>query len=250
MLSEATAYWRALPAQDRDAFRFVHVSTDEVYGSLPPTGLFTEDSAYDPRSPYAASKAASDHFASAWHHTYGLPVVTTNSSNNYGPFQFPEKLIPLVIQRALTRQPIPVYGNGEQVRDWLFVNDHADALAAVFERGAPGRTYNIGAHSERRNIDVVRTICDIVDELSPASGEPSRRTLISHVADRPGHDVRYAIDASRTQRELGWRAAVDFETGLRTTVAWYMANTDWLDHIRSGAYRGERLGLASAALAP
>lgn len=248
LLSAATAYWRTLPADAAGAFRFVHVSTDEVYGSLPPTGLFAETNAYDPRSPYAASKAASDHFASAWFHTYGLPVITTNSSNNYGPFQFPEKLIPLVIQRALAEASLPVYGDGEQVRDWIFVNDHADALTTVFARGVPGQKYNVGAHSERRNIDVVRAICDLLDELAPSPLCVSRRALISHVADRPGHDVRYAIDASRIERELGWRASVSFERGLRSTVAWYLANGAWLERIRTGAYRGERLGLASAAL--
>lgn len=246
LLSEATAYWRSLPIGEKEAFRFLHVSTDEVYGSLPGTGRFSEESPYDPRSPYAASKAASDHLGSAWFHTYGLPVIITNSSNNYGPFQFPEKLIPLVIQRALTGQPIPVYGNGQQVRDWLFVNDHADALIAALERGVPGRTYNVGANSERRNIDVVCAICDILDELAPDASMKSRRTLISHVEDRPGHDVRYALDASRIERELGWRASVDFDTGLRKTVAWYLDNTVWLERVLAGTYRGERLGLPSA----
>ena len=245
LLAESLAYWRIQSASRRDAFRFVHVSTDEVYGSLPETGLFTEQTAYDPRSPYAASKAASDHLASAWFHTYGFPALTTNSSNNYGPFQFPEKLIPLVAQRALAGQSIPVYGTGANVRDWLYVDDHAEALATAFQRGVPGRSYNVGAHSERKNIDVVRSICAILDELSPDASIGDRASLITYVTDRPGHDRRYAIDASRIADELGWRASVDFESGLRRTLEWYLANGDWLERIKARTYAGERLGLAT-----
>lgn len=245
LLAESLAFWRTRSASQREAFRFVHVSTDEVYGSLPDVGQFTEASPYDPRSPYAASKAASDHLASAWYHTYGLPVVTTNSSNNYGPFQFPEKLIPLVAQRALAGQTIPVYGTGANVRDWLFVDDHADALATTFSRGVPGRSYNVGAHNERQNIDVVRRICALLDELSPDPAIGDRSSLITYVTDRPGHDQRYAIDASRIADELGWRASVDFESGLRRTLEWYLANGDWLERIRARTYAGERLGLAA-----
>ena len=245
LLAESLAFWRTLSTSRRDAFRFVHVSTDEVYGSLPETGLFTERTAYDPRSPYAASKAASDHLASAWYHTYGFPALTTNSSNNYGPFQFPEKLIPLVAQRALAGQSIPVYGTGANVRDWLFVDDHAEALATAFQRGVPGRSYNVGAHSERKNIDVVRSICAILDELSPDASIGDRASLITFVTDRPGHDQRYAIDASRIADELGWRASVDFESGLRRTLEWYLANGDWLERIKARSYAGERLGLAT-----
>ena len=244
LLAEALGYWRALSEEVRRKFRFVHVSTDEVYGSLGETGLFTESSAYDPRSPYAASKAASDHLASAWFHTYGFPVVITNSSNNYGPFQFPEKLIPLVTQRALAGQSIPVYGRGANVRDWLFVEDHAEALIAAFLHGVPGRSYNVGAQNEQRNIDVVRKICALIDELSPNATIGDRASLITYVTDRPGHDARYAIDASRITTELGWRPSVDFDEGLRRTVAWYLANTDWLERIRARSYGGERLGLA------
>jgi dTDP-glucose 4,6-dehydratase len=246
LLSESLAYWRTLSANERDAFRFVHVSTDEVYGSLPEVGLFTEDSPYDPRSPYAASKAASDHMASAWYHTYGLPVVITNSSNNYGPFQFPEKLIPLVTQRALAGQTLPVYGTGANVRDWLFVDDHAEALTIAFERGVAGRSYNVGSQSERRNIDVVRSICALLDELSPDASIGDRTGLITYVTDRPGHDQRYAIDASRIADELGWRASVDFESGLRRTIEWYITHGDWLERIKSGSYAGGRLGLTAA----
>ncbi|CAN5350070.1 dTDP-glucose 4,6-dehydratase [soil metagenome] len=247
LLSEALGYWRRLPEQARRAFRFVHVSTDEVFGSLGETGTFTETSAYDPRSPYAASKASSDHMARAWFHTYGLPVIVTNSSNNYGPFQFPEKLIPLVTQRALLWQSIPVYGTGSNVRDWLFVDDHAVALLAAFLHGVPGRAYNVGAQNEQRNIDVVRRICDLVDAMAPNAAVGARTSLITYVTDRPGHDARYAIDASRITAELGWRPAVKFEDGLRQTVAWYLDHADWLERIRSRAYTGERLGLAVGA---
>jgi dTDP-glucose 4,6-dehydratase len=249
LLQEALRYWRSVGEHDRDAakrFRFVHVSTDEVFGSLGATGLFTEETPYRPNSPYSASKAASDHLARAWFHTYKLPVVTTNCSNNYGPYQFPEKLIPLMIQNALTGKPLPVYGKGENVRDWLFVDDHAAALITAFERGRPGETYNIGGESERRNIDVVQAICALVDELAPASPIGPRSSLITYVADRPGHDLRYAIDTSKVKRELGWRPSETFESGLRKTVEWYLANQTWCERVQSGAYRGERLGLGVA----
>ena len=246
MLSCALAYWRTLGRPARDAFRFVNVSTDEVYGTLGRDGLFSEDSPYDPRSPYSASKAGADHLVNAWHHTYDFPAITTNSSNNYGPYQFPEKLIPLVIDRALKGRPVPVYGDGLQVRDWLYVDDHASALLTVLHRGSPGRTYNVGAHNERRNIDVVRAICDIVDEIAPDAAIGPRRSLITHVTDRPGHDVRYAIDASRIDAELGWRASTPFEQGLRQTVQWYIDNGPWVQRIHEGTYRGERLGLGDA----
>lgn len=243
LLSSALAFWRSRSQSERDAFRFVNVSTDEVYGTLGDKGLFAEDSRYSPRSPYSASKAGADHLANAWYHTYDFPAITTNSSNNYGPYQFPEKLIPLVIARALVGQPIPVYGAGTQVRDWLYVDDHASALLAVLLHGAAGRTYNVGAHNERTNLDVVRTICDIVDELVPEAAIGPRRTLIAHVIDRPGHDVRYAIDASRIDAELHWRASTPFEHGLRHTVQWYIDNAGWVQRIHAGTYRGERLGL-------
>ncbi len=244
MLSETLAYWRALRGAASDAFRFVHVSTDEVYGSIADGHTSDEQSAYAPRSPYAASKAASDHLVHAWHHTYGLPAITTHSSNNYGPYQYPEKLIPLAVQRARMGKPIPVYGNGEQVRDWLFVDDHADALMAVLERGAPGRAYNIGGGSPRRNIDVVRELCLLFDEIVDPRVGP-RASLITHVADRPGHDLRYALDTSRIERELQWRPTTDFATGLRRTVEWYLANAAWVEHILAGRYAGERLGLGA-----
>jgi dTDP-glucose 4,6-dehydratase len=243
LLREAHRYWRALDSTRAARFRFVHVSTDEVYGALGPDGRFTEDSPYDPRSPYSASKAASDHLVRAWHHTYGLPTIVTNCSNNYGPYQFPEKLIPLAIQNALRGVPIPVYGRGENVRDWLYVDDHVDALLTVLDRGTPGETYNVGGDSERRNIDVVTRICDVLDELSPDASIGPRRRLIALVADRPGHDFRYAIDATKIRRELGWKPAETFESGLRKTVEWYLANQLWCEHVLSGTYRGERLGL-------
>jgi dTDP-glucose 4,6-dehydratase len=247
LLSETLGYWRSLREPARQAFRFVHVSTDEVYGSLGETGKFTESSAYDPRSPYAASKAASDHMARAWFHTYGLPVVITNSSNNYGPFQFPEKLIPLVTRRALLGQSIPVYGTGSNVRDWLFVEDHAEALLAAFLHGLPGRSYNVGGQNEQRNIDVVRMICELLDELAPSAAIGARTSLIEHVTDRPGHDARYAIDASRITAELDWRPSVKFQEGLRQTVTWYLDHTEWLERIHARTYAGERLGLAAGA---
>ena len=227
MLAEARAYWQTLDGERKAAFRFHHISTDEVYGSLGDTGLFTEETPYDPRSPYSASKAGSDHLVSAWGHTFGLPVLITNCSNNYGPYHFPEKLIPLMIAKALDGEPLPIYGKGDQVRDWLYVEDHVRALQAVFERGEIGRTYNVGGHNERQNIEVVKTLCAILDELRPrADGKPYADQM-TEVADRPGHDKRYAIDASRIGDELGWTPAETFETGIRKTVEWYLANEDW-----------------------
>ncbi|PZT91360.1 MULTISPECIES: dTDP-glucose 4,6-dehydratase [unclassified Sphingomonas] len=227
MLAEARAYWLSLDEDARKAFRFHHISTDEVYGTLGDTGLFTEDTPYDPRSPYSASKAGSDHLVSAWGHTFGLPVLITNCSNNYGPYHFPEKLIPLMIAKALDGEPLPIYGKGDQVRDWLYVEDHVRALQAVFERGEVGRTYNVGGHNERQNIEVVKTLCAILDELRPrADGRPYAEQM-TEVADRPGHDKRYAIDASRIGDELGWHPAETFETGIRKTVIWYLANEAW-----------------------
>ncbi len=246
MLDESLRFWRQLPDRRREAFRFVHVSTDEVYGTLGETGRFTEDTPYDPSSPYSASKAGSDHLARAWHRTYGLPVVVTNCSNNYGPFQFPEKLIPLAIQNAIAGLPLPVYGTGENVRDWLYVDDHARALRIVLEQGIPGETYNIGSNNERRNIDVIRTVCAILDELRPGQSGPYDR-LIQFVNDRPGHDLRYAIDASKIRTSLNWRPRESFESGLRQTVAWYLENSEWMERVTSGAYRLERLGHAGVS---
>ena len=243
LLAAAREYWLTLDPERKDAFRFLHVSTDEVYGSLGPTGHFSEETPYDPRSPYSASKAASDHLASAWHHTYGMPVVISNCSNNYGPYHFPEKLIPLVILNALEGKPLPVYGDGSNVRDWLYVEDHARALHLIASEGRPGRTYNVGGRNERTNLQVVETICDLLDELAPRDEPGSRRELITFVADRPGHDARYAIDVSRLEGELGWRAEEDFESGLRKTVEWYLANHVWWQPLRD-RYAGERLGLA------
>ena len=227
MLAEARSYWQGLDDDARAAFRFHHISTDEVYGSFGDTGLFTEDTPYDPRSPYSASKAGSDHLVSAWGHTYGLPVLITNCSNNYGPYHFPEKLIPLMIVRALAGDPLPIYGKGDQVRDWLHVEDHVRALQAVFERGEAGRTYNVGGHNEKRNIEVVETICGILDRLRPRTDGTPHAGQIVPVADRPGHDRRYAIDATRIRRELGWSPVETFETGIEKTVRWYLANEDW-----------------------
>jgi dTDP-glucose 4,6-dehydratase len=244
LLQESLRYWRETLGRARD-FRFLHVSTDEVYGSLGAEGRFREDTPYAPNSPYSATKAASDHLVRAWHHTYGLPTITTNCSNNYGPYQFPEKLIPLVLQRARAGRPLPVYGRGENVRDWLFVDDHADALWAAFGRGEPGATYNVGGHNEQRNIDVVHALCALLDELAPDPAGPHAR-LITYVADRPGHDARYAIDASKAARELGWTPRETFASGLRKTVAWYLAHGEWCERVLSGAYRTERLGLSAA----
>jgi dTDP-glucose 4,6-dehydratase len=238
LLEQARAYWSELDEAGRRAFRFLHVSTDEVYGSLGPQDqAFSETSAYAPNSPYAASKAASDHLVRAYYHTYGLPVITTNCSNNYGPFQFPEKLIPLMILNALEGKPLPVYGDGGNVRDWLFVEDHCSAIRAVLEGGSIGETYNIGGNSERKNIKVVQDICDVVDELRPDGALGPRRRLVTFVTDRPGHDRRYAINTSKINRELGWRPAETFEGGLRKTVAWYLENASWVDGVRTGAYR-------------
>lgn len=244
LLEASRQYWNNLP--DKDNFKFHHISTDEVYGSLGPTGLFTEETAYQPNSPYSASKASSDHLVRAWHHTYGFPVVTTNCSNNYGPYHFPEKLIPLMILNALDGKPLPVYGNGKQIRDWLYVEDHARALVKVFLEGKVGETYNIGGHNEKKNLEVVHLICDLLEELAPQkpNGINHYRDLITFVADRPGHDVRYAIDASKIKRELGWSPIETFETGIRKTVQWYLDNEVWWKRVRDGSYRGERLGLA------
>ena len=242
LLETATAYWRELEGPARDAFRFHHISTDEVFGALGAEGLFTEETPYRPNSPYSASKAASDHFVRAWHKTYGLPVVTSNCSNNYGLYQFPEKLIPLMIINALTGKPLPVYGKGENVRDWLHVEDHARALVTVLKSGQLGETYNVGGDSEMRNIDVVGMICDLVDDLSPRDGGGSRRDLITYVTDRPGHDLRYAVDATKIERELGWRPQESFASGLGKTVEWYLAHRDWWQGIRYRRYLGVRLG--------
>jgi dTDP-glucose 4,6-dehydratase len=244
LLQEALRYWRGQTAARREAFRVVHVSTDEVFGSLGESGYFTESTPYAPSSPYSASKAGSDHLARAWHRTFGLPVVVTNCSNNYGPYQFPEKLIPLTILKAMAGESLPVYGRGENVRDWLFVDDHARALRMVVAEGKPGATYNIGGESERRNIDVVRAICTLLDELRPDAKGPRER-LIEFITDRPGHDFRYAIDANKIHRELGWSPSEDFDTGLRKTVQWYLGNATWVARVMSGAYRGERLGAAT-----
>jgi dTDP-glucose 4,6-dehydratase len=238
LLEQARAYWTGLTGDERAAFRFLHVSTDEVYGTLGPDDVaFSETTAYAPNSPYAASKAGSDHLARAYFHTFGLPVLTTNCSNNYGPYQFPEKLIPLMILNALEGKPLPVYGDGKNVRDWLFVEDHCAAIQAVLERGRPGETYNIGGNSERANIDVVTAICDLVDEMRPQADASPRRGLITYVQDRPGHDRRYAIDARKIARELGWKPAEGFESGLRKTVHWYLEQSEWIESVRTGAYR-------------
>ncbi|WP_342359593.1 dTDP-glucose 4,6-dehydratase [Terrarubrum flagellatum] len=244
LLEAARAYWGELPAARKDVFRFHHISTDEVYGDLPlEGGFFTEDTPYAPSSPYSASKASSDHLAMAWRHTYELPVVLSNCSNNYGPFHFPEKLIPLMILNGLEGKKLPVYGKGENVRDWLYVGDHAHALVLVATRGEPGRSYNIGGGNERSNLSVVQTICDTLDRLAP-SKSGKRRDLIEFVADRPGHDLRYAIDATRIETELGWRARETFDTGLEKTVQWYLNNESWWRPIREKRYAGQRLGFA------
>jgi dTDP-glucose 4,6-dehydratase len=237
LLEAARAHWATLEGSAKEAFRFLHVSTDEVYGSLTPTApAFTETHAYEPNSPYSASKAASDHLVRAWHHTYGLPVLTTNCSNNYGPFHFPEKLIPLMIVNALAGKPLPVYGDGMQVRDWLYVGDHCSAIRAVLAKGRTGETYNIGGWNEKPNIEIVKTVCALLDELNPhADGSYAR--LISYVKDRPGHDRRYAIDARKIEREIGWRPAETFETGIRKTVRWYLDHADWVSNVQSGGYR-------------
>jgi dTDP-glucose 4,6-dehydratase len=238
LLEAVRAYWSALPEPDKTAFRFLHVSTDEVYGTLakddPP---FAETNAYEPNSPYSASKAASDHLVRAWHHTYGLPVLTTNCSNNYGPYHFPEKLIPLMIVNALAGKPLPVYGDGLQVRDWLYVKDHCSAIRRVLQAGQLSETYNIGGWNEKPNIEIVHTVCALLDELRPKADGSSYKTHITHVPDRPGHDRRYAIDARKIERELRWKPAETFETGIRKTVQWYLANPEWVRHVQSGSYR-------------
>jgi dTDP-glucose 4,6-dehydratase len=238
LLDAARGHLASLPDSERAAFRFVHVSTDEVYGSLAPGApAFTEQHPYEPNSPYSASKAASDHLVRAWHHTHGLPVLTTNCSNNYGPYQFPEKLIPLMIVNALAGKPLPVYGDGQQVRDWLYVGDHCAAIRRVLQAGQPGQTYNIGGWNEQTNLVIVHTVCDLLDALSPRADGQSYRAQITHVTDRLGHDRRYAIDARKIERELGWRPAETFATGIRKTIAWYLANPEWVQGVQSGAYR-------------
>jgi len=238
LLEAVRGYWSTLSENDKTTFRFLHVSTDEVYGSLSPTDPpFAETHRYEPNSPYSASKAASDHLVRAWHHTYGLPVLTTNCSNNYGPYHFPEKLIPLMIVNALAGEPLPVYGDGMQIRDWLYVKDHCSAIRRVLEGGRVGETYNIGGWNEKPNIEIVHTICELLDALRPRADGQSYKTQISHVKDRPGHDRRYAIDARKLEQELGWRPAETFETGIRKTVEWYLANGEWVARVQSGAYR-------------
>jgi dTDP-glucose 4,6-dehydratase len=249
LLEAARAYWSGLSAEKRERFRYLHVSTDEVYGSLGPEGLFEETTPYDPSSPYSASKAASDHLATAWGRTYGLPVVISNCSNNYGPYHFPEKLIPLIILNALHGKPLPVYGDGSNIRDWLYVEDHARALFTILSRGRVGEKYNVGGRNERRNLDIVRRICEILDREAP--GAERRERLITFVTDRPGHDHRYAIDATKLETELGWRAQENFDTGIEKTVAWYLDNEWWWRPLREKVYAGERLGLmAEKATAP
>lgn len=246
LLEAARKYWMSLDVEAQQNFRFHHISTDEVYGDLEgTTDLFTETTSYAPSSPYSASKASSDHLVRAWHRTYGLPVIVTNCSNNYGPYHFPEKLIPLVILNALDAKPLPVYGNGQQIRDWLFVEDHARALYKVVTEGVVGETYNIGGHNEKQNIEVVKTICKILDELKPQANGQAYASLITFVKDRPGHDLRYAIDATKIQNELGWTPAETFETGIRKTVEWYLNNLDWCHRVQDGSYQRERLGVNS-----
>lgn len=246
LLEAARNHWNGLEGEAKEAFRFLHVSTDEVYGSLGAEGLFTETTPYDPSSPYSASKAASDHLAKAWHRTYGMPIVVSNCSNNYGPYHFPEKLIPLTILNALAGRSLPVYGKGDNVRDWLYVDDHARALDIIIERGTPGQTYNVGGRNERQNIEVVRRVCKVLDELVPA--DRPRESLIEFVADRPGHDARYAIDATRLETELGWKAQENFDSGIEQTVRWYLANEWWWQPLQE-RYDGQRLGL-DAGFAP
>jgi dTDP-glucose 4,6-dehydratase len=242
LLEAARSYWNNLQSSQKVAFRFLHVSTDEVYGSLGESGFFTETTPYQPNSPYSASKASSDHLVRAWHHTYGFPVLTTNCSNNYGPYQFPEKLIPLMILNALEGKPLPVYGKGDNIRDWLYVDDHVRALLTVLEKGRLGETYNIGGHNEKTNLQVVKTLCALLDELKPDSPHTPHEKLITFVTDRPGHDKRYAIDATKMAQELGWRPLETFETGLRSTVHWYLSNATWCQHVQDGSYQRERLG--------
>jgi len=245
LLEAVRDHWKSLDGEAGQAFRFLHVSTDEVYGTLGETGRFTETTPYAPNSPYSASKAASDHLVRAFHHTYGLPVLTTNCSNNYGPYHFPEKLIPLVIARALAGEPLPVYGDGRQVRDWLFVADHCAAIRTVLAKGRVGETYNIGGNAEKQNIEVVKTICALLDQRRPREDGKPRESQIAFVADRPGHDRRYAIDASKLRDELGWEPEYDFERGIAETVDWYLANQDWVKRVLDGSYRLERIGTAA-----
>ncbi|MEO1045699.1 MAG: dTDP-glucose 4,6-dehydratase [Pseudomonadota bacterium] len=242
MLAAAREYWQGLDADDQSVFRFHHISTDEVFGELGDTGYFTEETPYDPRSPYSSSKAGSDHLVSAWHHSYGLPTLITNCSNNYGPYHFPEKLIPLMIIKCLAGEPLPVYGDGSNVRDWLYVDDHVRAMLAVIESGTSGESYMVGGNSERTNLQVVETICDTLDGIRPRSDGKSYREQISFVTDRPGHDFRYAIDAGKLQDNLGWEPVETFESGMAKTIKWYLDNETWWRDILSGAYRGERLG--------
>jgi dTDP-glucose 4,6-dehydratase len=246
LLLAAYNHWRQLSSEERQCFRYLHVSTDEVYGSLSDNGKFTETTRYDPHSPYSASKASSDHFVRAFHATYGLPAVITNCSNNYGPYQFPEKLIPLMTLNALEGKRLPIYGRGENVRDWLFVEDHCRAIEAALQRGLPGETYNIGGNCERSNLEVVRQICDLVDELEGRRKVNSSHRLIEYVQDRPGHDFRYAIDSGKIERDLGWSPAETFDTGLRRTIQWYLQNKHWVERVTSGKYRRERLGKLAA----
>ncbi|KUF20796.1 dTDP-glucose 4,6-dehydratase [Xanthomonas phaseoli] len=245
LLEAVRDHWKALPKERQDAFRFLHVSTDEVYGTLGETGKFTETTPYAPNSPYSASKAASDHLVRAFHHTYGLPVLTTNCSNNYGPYHFPEKLIPLVIAKALAGEPLPVYGDGKQVRDWLFVSDHCEAIRTVLAKGKVGETYNVGGNSERQNIEVVQAICALLDQHRPRDDGKPRGSQITYVTDRPGHDRRYAIDASKLKNELGWEPAYTFEQGIAQTVHWYLTNQAWVQGVLDGSYRLERIGASA-----
>ena len=244
LLEAALQYWQGLSVQERDGFRFLHVSTDEVYGALGSSGKFREDSPYQPNSPYAASKAAADHFVRAFHQTYGLPVLLSHCSNNYGPYQFPEKLIPLVILNAIEGKPLPVYGDGQQVRDWLHVEDHCEALEVILQQGSPGEVYNVGGNCEKANIEVVRMICELVDGLRPDLPHSPCSKLITHVEDRLGHDRRYAIDIHKIHTELGWQPKIDFDSGLQQTVRWYLENSGWVERVASGSYRRERLGLS------
>ncbi|MGG4775524.1 dTDP-glucose 4,6-dehydratase [Paenalcaligenes sp. Me52] len=256
LLEAARAYWSKLPTEQKAAFRFHHISTDEVYGDLPhpldietsatqgSLPLFTEKTAYAPSSPYSASKASSDHLVRAWHRTYGFPVIVTNCSNNYGPYHFPEKLVPLIILNALEGKALPIYGSGDQIRDWLYVEDHARALYTVITKGRIGETYNIGGHNEKQNLEVVHSLCEILDELKPLPAQASYKDQITHVADRPGHDRRYAIDAGKIERELGWKPQETFMTGLRKTVQWYLTHQDWCQHVQDGSYQRERLGVS------
>jgi dTDP-glucose 4,6-dehydratase len=246
LLSTALDYWKNLDASQQEDFRFLHVSTDEVFGSLGPEGSFSEETSYSPRSPYSASKASSDHLVRAFYHTYGLPTVITNCSNNYGPYQFPEKLIPLMIITALEGKPLPVYGDGGNIRDWLYVQDHCEALLEVFEKGRPGETYNIGGHNEKTNLEVVHTLCDLLDSLRPKEDGTTYSDQITFVTDRPGHDRRYAIDAGKIQRELRWNPKETFETGLKKTVQWYLDNQWWVKEVTHGKYGLERLGLGTS----